>query len=125
VRIERNVARLITSEGQQRASAELAKGIELVRKGKPAEALPILTLARKRERQLGPAHIFELEALTALWEIRDALALLESAASLFAGNADAVDALAFSARRLGQHNLSQPCHQRAIVRKSRSGAQGM
>ncbi len=92
---------------------QLAKAIELVRGGKPAEALPLLTLARKRERTLGPAHIFELEALISIGDIRIALSLLEAAASLSADNPDAVDALAFCARRLGEHALSLQLYTKA------------
>lgn len=95
------------------AAPDLARALRTLRAGRPAEALPDLTSAVASSQVIGPEHALQLEALIALGERAAARTALDAALRLRPGSADACDAMAFFARQLDRHELSNSLYRDA------------
>lgn len=95
------------------ADTRLAEAAKLLRAGRPADALAHLETAASAASAVGPAHSLHLQTLVTLGRRREALEALSHALSLPAPTADALDALAFHARQLDRHELSNSLYRRA------------
>jgi len=91
----------------------LAQAGEFLRSGRPEAALPLLETAMAASSAVGPAHSLHLQALIGMGRRREALAALTAALALPRPSADALDALAFHARQLDRHDLSNSLYRRA------------
>lgn len=89
--------------------------LQLVRSGRSGDALPQLESMVVDGNPFGPVHIAYIECLIALGRSREASSALELAVSLSDADADAKDALAFFARHLGRHELSNHLYQQAVT----------
>jgi tetratricopeptide (TPR) repeat protein len=103
----------MTKKGMTQARANLVDADRLLRAGKPRDALPLLESAILGTTSVGPAHTLHLQALMSLGQRREALAAHDRAMKLTATSAEAVDALAFYARLLDRHELSNTLYKRA------------
>lgn len=101
------------AKDNQTVTTALRSAVGLVRSGRPLEALPFLSSAIANRISVSPLHTLHLEALISAGLRREALAALNAALALEQSSADAVDGLAFFARQLDQHELSQQLYQRA------------
>lgn len=95
-----------------RASPSIAHAVQLMRTGKLAEAARLLAQLAGEEKEVGRVHALHLEALIAT-DRKRALEVLKCTLSLPISDADAFDALAFSARQLDQHELSRNLYRQA------------
>lgn len=97
--------------------SDFGEALRLIRSGNAARALPLLRAITERATAVGPAHALYLETLVAVGERREALSALEGARRLPATSADALDALAFFALKLDQHQTSNLLYQEAVERE--------
>lgn len=88
----------------------------LLRAGRPERALDVLRPECASAASVTPAHVLELEVLLGLRRRRDAEAALDHALRLPAPSAEALDALAYYARVLGRHDLSNQLYRSAAAR---------
>jgi len=96
------------------SGANLPEAARLLRDGRPGEALSLLQPAISGADVVGPAHTLYLSALIALGDRMAANAALDAALKLkTASEADAFDALAFYARELDRHELSNTLYKQA------------
>ena len=96
----------MTTDVQSRAHRLLAAG-------QPEAALATLCPALRGAATVDARHSLALEALLRLGRRRAAGELLDAACALGAASPDALDALAFYARRLDRHELSSALYRRA------------
>ncbi|WP_374656765.1 sulfotransferase [Phenylobacterium sp.] len=87
---------------------------QLLRAGKPAEALALLRSRPAPTQAFGLSSALELEALIALGRRREARAALDAALTVKEPTPDALDALAFFARQLELHDVSNRLYQRTV-----------
>lgn len=87
----------------------------LLRAGQPEQALDLLRPECAAAPSVTPAHILELEILLGLRRRWEAEAALDRALRLPAPSADALDALAYYARLLGRHDLSNRLYRSAAT----------
>lgn len=99
------------------ASLHVNELIRLIRTGRAAEALPFLTSKLAGDDTFGPMHGLHIEALIALGRVNDASLALDKALELPRTDAEASDALAFFARHLGRHELSNELYKQAVSLK--------
>lgn len=93
--------------------ALLAEARLLVRKHQFDDALQRLSGLTRFDERFGEAEAQELDVLILAGRHDDALARLETAVSLRPTSADALDALAYFARSLGKHELSNSLYRDA------------
>ncbi len=84
-----------------------------IRTGKAADALPRLSELVDLGKNFGAVDSLRIEALINLGRTGDASAALEAAMGRVGADADACDALAFFARQLGKHDLSNSLYRQA------------
>ncbi len=96
-----------------RSNLDAAAG-QLLRGGKPAEALALLRSQPAPTQTFGLPNALELEALIALGRRHEARAALNAALAMEAATPDALDALAFFARQLEQHDASNQLYRRTV-----------
>lgn len=89
-----------------------AAASRLLRAGKPADALALVRSQPPPGQTFGASNALELEALIALGRRHEARAILDAALTLTALTPDALDALAFFARQLEQHDVSNQLYRR-------------
>ena len=94
-------------------SSSLAAAERLLRRNEPEAALTTLAEEIATASTFRPEHALELRILLARGERARAAAALDRALHLPAETADAFDALAYYARELGRHELSNMLYRRA------------
>ena len=94
--------------------SRLEEARRLLLAGRPQDALPLVASEARAAPFVGAAHAVELEALLALGLRSEADHALDLAMSLPVVSADAYDALAFFARRLDRHELSNAMYCQAV-----------
>ena len=95
-------------------SSSLAEAQRLLRGDQMEAALEILARETASAAAVGPEHALQLQILLARGERGEAEIAFDRAARLPARSADAVDALAYYARELGRHELSNMLYRRAV-----------
>lgn len=95
-----------------RTPADLDRAVQLMRTGRLVEAARMLECLATEEGKVGRVHALYLQALTAT-DRKRALEALRTTLALPIDDADAFDALAFSARQLDLHELSRDLYERA------------
>ncbi|WP_309645814.1 sulfotransferase [Phenylobacterium sp.] len=95
--------------------ARLDNARTLLQSGQAERALRLLAAEVAAASQVTPAHALQIEALVALRRRAEANAALDHALTLPAPSADALDALAFFARTLGRHELSNRLYRAAAA----------
>ncbi|HRD44878.1 MAG TPA: sulfotransferase [Caulobacter sp.] len=91
----------------------LRRAHHLLASGQAEPALALLGPVLEQAASVGPGHSLALEAWLSLGRRKEAIELLDVACALDAPSPDALDALAFYARRLGRHEQSNMLYRRA------------
>lgn len=91
----------------------LADGERLLRAGQPEAAAARFRAAADNATDVGSAHVFLLQALLSAGRREEASKALDALLDLSLSNADLCDALAFYARQLDRHELSNELYRKA------------
>jgi len=101
-------------EGSAPRDERLLHAAHLLRAGKADSALPLLEAIVAEAPAAGPAHALQIEALIGLGRRAEALRSLDAVALLPVSEAEAADALAFFARPLDRHELSNRLYRQTV-----------
>lgn len=106
-------AKMDSLEGPPTTPDVSADARRLLAEGKAEVALALLRPELQKATSVDAHHSLALEALLRLGRRRDAAQLFDAACALGPTSPDALDALAFYARRLDRHELSNDLYRRA------------